>query len=301
MLHRDDETTFIAGDDTGRSMEMEHPGATQAMADDILSGLKGYVYRPYRATGVRLDPAVELGDPVYINGIYSIIASMYTDHMTGLSDISAPGGNEIDHEYPYKTPHDLELRRRVKLEQKYFGTKISRREGLVVEKTDGETVTAKVVLNADELSFYDAAGSRVLFFDPTSGTYKFMGMLNVSDNFVVDKNGNVTLNGTIKWGVGNEPNKKRYATTETGTWHSDFQAGDVYCCDWNYKTETWGPAYKFVAKDGTPGQDGSDATVPKYITDTVIAKGVIEAPQINANDFAIYPNNPSDTTGTFKI
>ena len=161
-----------------------------------------------------------------------------------------------------------------------------------------------MVLNAEKLAFYDGEGQEQLYFDPAAGCYKFRGMLNVNDNFVVDKLGNVTMKGSINmssgsitWG-GNIPNKKRYAASTGGPWHDTMQSGDIYCCDWDYQINDWGTPYQFVGKDGRPG---SDATVPKYITDTVIAKGVIEAPQINANNFGIYPPNSTTIGGSFNL
>lgn len=80
-----------------------------------------------------------------------------------------------------------------------------------------------------------------------------------------------------------------------------MQSGDIYCCDWNYTTNVWGAPYKKVGTDGTPGHDGSDATVPRYITDTIIGKGIIEAPQINANNFGIYPPDSTVEGGSFNL
>lgn len=197
----DDEHYYTAGDDTGREMVLECPWATQQIVDSCLNKIKGFVYRPFEATGVQLDPAAELGDGITINGHYSMIVQT-TEHFdaAGLCDVSAPGEQEVDHEYPYIDPRDRELKRRVKLGQKYQGVSITRKDGLVITETDGETDGAKVVLNSKELSFYDAGGGRVLYFDPASGTYKFLGELNVADNFIVDKMGNVTMKGSVTIG-----------------------------------------------------------------------------------------------------
>lgn len=304
----DDEHFYTAGDDSGRELECENPWATQQMVDNVYRQLKGFVYRPFEASGAVVDPAFELGDAVTIGGVYSFIgqAKQRFDVMGG-ADLSLPGEKEIDHEYPYESPQERELKRRVKLGQSYFGTRISRKEGLVIEKTDGESVSARAVFNAEELSFYDGAGEQALYFDPVSGTYSFRGVLNVNDKFVVDKLGNVKLagninmsEGAITWG-GNGPVKYQFATSISGPWHDAMAANDKYRRDSLDGGTTWGEPYQFVGTDGKNGVDGSNATVPKYITDTIISKGVIEAPEVHANDFAIYPNNPNDYTGTFKI
>lgn len=201
VLWYDDENAYIAGDDTGRTMDIHCPWATQQMADNILKQIGGYVYRPFTGTGAMLDPAAELGDAVTVNGVYSVLGSV-TTHFDSLcaSDISAPGEKEIDSEYPYVGPQGREMKRKVSLGTSYYGTKITRREGLVIEKTDGERVSAKAVFNADELSFYDGYNNRVLYFDPSTGTYKFTGTLNVNDKFIVNENGNVIIKeGSISW------------------------------------------------------------------------------------------------------
>lgn len=307
----DDEHYYTAGDDSGREISCENPWATQEMVNNVYRQLKGFVYRPFEASGVEIDPAFELGDAVTVGGIYSFIghATQHFDAMGG-TDISLPGEQEVDHEYPYVSPQERELKRRVKLGQKYQGVSIDRRNGLTIVETDGESEGAKVVLNSKELSFYDAGGGRVLYFDPASGTYKFLGEVNVNDKFVVDKVGNVTLagninmtDGVITWG-GNGPVKYQFAASLTGPWHETMAANDKYRRDSLDGGTTWGEGYQFVGtdgKDGADGHDGSDATVPKYITDTVIAKGVIEAPQINANDFSIYPQDSVAIGGSFNL
>lgn len=261
---------YTAGDDTGRTLECENPWATQQIVDNVYEQVKGYVYRPFEATGVEIDPAAELGDAVTIGGIYSVIGSMTQRFdALGLCDIAAKGGGEIEHEYPYKSPQERELKRRVKLGQKYQGVKIDRKDGLTItEMQEDGTAGAKAVFNSKELSFYDAASKRVMYFDPVSGTYKFTGELNVSDNFIVDKDGNVKMNGGINlkgpitWGD-NIPNKKRYAASTSGPWHDTMLSGDIYCCDWNYTAEKWGEPYKFKGQDGTNGRPGSDADVTR--------------------------------------
>lgn len=311
----DDDHYFTAGDDTGLALEYDMPWATQEMVDEGLKKIKGFVYRPFKATDVMIDPSAELGDGVTINGQYFMLAQMTTRFdAKGASDIGAPSTGEIEHEYPRLDPVERELKRRVKLGQKYQGVKIDRLDGLTITETDGDTDGAKAVLNSKELSFYDAGGGKVLFFDPAEGVYKFMGVLNVADKFIVDKLGNVKMAGginlagnlnfsgagSITWGE-NAPTKKQFSVGASGPWHEEMQSGDKWRQDWNYDTEIWGTPYQFKGEDGKDGKPGSDATVPKYITETVISKGVIEAPVINANVFGVYPSNPDDTNGAFVL
>lgn len=79
-------------------------------------------------------------------------------------------------------------------------------------------------------------------------------------------------------------------------WHDTRASDDIYRRE--YINGEWGDPYQFVGKNGT---NGSDASIPTYITQTVIGKGMIQAPQIYANDISLYPNNSTDYTGSFNI
>lgn len=281
-LWRDDETYFFAGDDTGRVMETEHRSATQGMADNILNGIKGFVYKPFEAKGCELDPAAELGDAVTICGIYTMIGSMRKNYKNGgLVDIGLPGGKEINHEYPYKSPQDRELKRRVKLGQKYQGVQIDRLNGLTITETDGEALGAKVVLNSKELTFYDVGGGKVLYFDPVSKTYKFMGELNVNNKFIVDKLGNVTsngsmvINGSLTMTGSSNWLMTRYSTNRNAPVPSGWT--EAWDAKWdNTSTQVWA-IYSYnggalwttpmlaQGKDGAQGPQGSQANIPSWV------------------------------------
>lgn len=91
-----------AGDETGRVLEAQCPWATQQIADDVLAKVLGGVYTPWEADSALLDPAVELGDLVGVDGAQGILASRETV-FNGLmtSNAGAPGDEEVEHEIPY--------------------------------------------------------------------------------------------------------------------------------------------------------------------------------------------------------
>lgn len=112
ILSRSNDTWFEAGDDSGDTMEVTNPWATQAMADSILAEVNGTAYLPYTATDALMDPAAEIGDGVTIGGVYSEIVSMDLDlGFAGCVGLSAPGVDEIEDEYPYKSAGDREAQR----------------------------------------------------------------------------------------------------------------------------------------------------------------------------------------------
>lgn len=179
----DDEREFVAGNDTGYVMVVECPYATQRVADDLLASLSGKTYYGYRADGAPLGLNAELGDGVTINSIYSMLAFQEVKFGGGhYSSISAPGDEEIDHEYPYLTPEQRALKRTVKLGQSYYGTTISRQYGVRVQTLDAEgNVIATGTFNSDGISFTTPGGSGI--------------SLGADGNF----HGNLVMDGSITW------------------------------------------------------------------------------------------------------
>lgn len=114
IVKRTDTEIYVAGDDTGRALTIECPWGTQRIADGLLLQIQGYAYQPFAATGALVSPAVELGDGVTVNGLES---RMYSQDIKfnpmGASDISAPDGEEIDHEYPYLPSQDRKSQREI--------------------------------------------------------------------------------------------------------------------------------------------------------------------------------------------
>lgn len=147
--------------------------------------------------------------------------------------------------------------------------------------------------------FLDASGTSMM----DNGKWK-SDVLDLGNIILDGDTGDITLtgninlsNGSITWG-NNSPVKYEFSTSPDGPWHPEMKPEDKYRHDSTDGGKTWGAAYQFR---GTDGADGGSASIPKYITNTIISEGVIEAPVINANDFGIYPNSPSDYTGSFTI
>lgn len=116
VINIDDDTAVSAGNDSGYTLQIECPWGTQAMAENILRSLAGKSYQPFQAKDAQLDPAVELGDTLSIGGVRGVLYQQNTKLTAGaLSQISAPGEQEIDHEYPYKSPTTRKFTRQVKM------------------------------------------------------------------------------------------------------------------------------------------------------------------------------------------
>lgn len=177
-----DEDAYQAGNDTGRELTCDCPWAVQATADGILAALIGSQYQPYSADGAIIDLALELGDIVTVGRTgETVTGPVWTINITAgaleQADISAPGEDEIDHEYPYESYVDRSLKRKVTLGQSYYGTTISRNKGLEIKRSDGKS---EVVMNSDLLAFkalIDGVMKDRIYFDPAKGDYVFDGAL----------------------------------------------------------------------------------------------------------------------------
>lgn len=112
LLDTNGDITGEAGNESGRVIEAVHPDGTNEMAASILSKITGMVYRPYDGQGAILDPSAELGDGVTVGDMYSVLASedIYMDTL-GAASIGAGGDDEIDDEYPYKSPMERQIER----------------------------------------------------------------------------------------------------------------------------------------------------------------------------------------------
>lgn len=268
ILMQDSETAYEAGDDSGYAITITCPYATQKMANDLLAKAKGFRYQGYEATQLVLPLSAELGDAVTVDGVYGMIANRKVSFTPGFtSDVNSPYEEEVDHEYQYEGTYKQELNNKVTLGKYYYGTKITRKDGLIIEKTDGEDVSAKVVLNADELSFY-AGSDKVLYFDPAAKTYKFTGTINVNDTFIVDEYGNLTLGGNIVFTGESSFTQVRYSLDKNASIPNDWT--EQWDDSWgNNSTEVWA-IYSYNAGStwtsprlvqGKTGAAGSDADV----------------------------------------
>lgn len=112
VILADNENAYLAGDESGRTVEVICPYATQQMADDLLIKLRGYKYRPVTAVDALINPAAEPGDSITIDGVYTILANMDTDYNSLMSSgVSAPGQEEIESEYQFQDKEkQLELK-----------------------------------------------------------------------------------------------------------------------------------------------------------------------------------------------
>lgn len=176
----DENNAYQSGNDTTYMFETDCDWGTQKIADDLLVKLSGKTYYGYTAAGAILPLNAELGDRVSIGeSTNSFIANMViTFGPAHMADISAPGENEIEHEYPYQSKMQRELKKKISQGTYYHGVAISRDKGLMVQKTDGENIVGEAVFNSDELSMravIDGKMKDCIYFDTQKGRYRLSG------------------------------------------------------------------------------------------------------------------------------
>lgn len=157
LLDENGDVVGVSGSDSGRTLTALQPDGTNAMAAAILAKVSGYKHIGYDGSEALLDPAVELGDAVTVDGLYvPLIAMDMTFDPMLAPNISAPDADEIDDEYPYKSPTQRQIERNMAKTRSLI-TKTSEEIMLKVEGIDGKYTEVKTTL--DGLTVTDQSGT----------------------------------------------------------------------------------------------------------------------------------------------
>ena len=157
LLNENGDVVGVSGSDTGRTLTALQPDGTDVMAAAILKKVSGYKHIGYDGRKALLDPAAELGDAVTVDGLYvPLIALDMTFDPLLAPDISAPDADEMDDEYPYKSPTQRQIERNMAKARSLI-TKTSEAIMLKVEGIDGKYTEVKTTL--DGLTVTDQSGT----------------------------------------------------------------------------------------------------------------------------------------------
>ena len=157
LLDENGDVVGVSGSDTGRTLTALQPDGTNAMAAAILAKVSGYKHIGYEGSEALIDPAVELGDAVTVDGLYVPLIALDTTFDPMLApNISAPDADEIDDEYPYKSPTQRQIERNMAKTRSLI-TKTSEEIMLKVEGIDGKYTEVKTTL--DGLTVTDQSGT----------------------------------------------------------------------------------------------------------------------------------------------
>lgn len=159
LLDENGDVVGVSGSDTGRTLTALQPDGTNAMAAAILAKVSGYKHIGYEGSEALLDPAVELGDAVTVDGLYvPLIALDMTFGPMLAPDISAPDADEIDDEYPYKSPTQRQIERNMAKTRSLI-TKTSEEIMLKVEGVDGRVTSLSTSIDGIEANISSLNGS----------------------------------------------------------------------------------------------------------------------------------------------
>ena len=162
------EIAYIAGDETGRTLEITNPWGNQAVANNILAKIEGWAYQPMESEGASVNPAFEVGDSVTVNNVFSgIYDSKVTFSRLYLADIAAPADKEINHEYQFESNEQRVFTRKINdavARMNFFADKI---EAKVDKVSDGTTFGWS--LDEDSWDVFNNSGT--LFSINASGAY----------------------------------------------------------------------------------------------------------------------------------
>lgn len=138
VLKVDNNNAYVSKSDTaGLTLEVDCAYGSKQMADDLLTQLQGYVYRPVQAEDALIDPAAELGDGVTIYGVYTILAQKDTLwDLLSAADIGAPGKAELESEFRF-TSSTAETFQYQLATTRSLISKNSESVQILVERTDG--------------------------------------------------------------------------------------------------------------------------------------------------------------------
>lgn len=230
LLDEDGDVVGVSGSDTGRTLTALNPDGTNAMAAAILKKVSGYKHIGYEGSSALLDPAVELGDAVTVDGLYVplIALDMTFDPMLA-PDISAPDADEIDDEYPYKSPTQRQIERNMAKARSLI-TKTSEEIMLKVEGLDGKYTEVKTTL--DGLTVTDASGTTKINGSSIKTDNLYVAAANITGTLTADQ----IQTGSIR--VGDLKDGANYATKTYVDNNAGLSASEVNSAIETYIDET---------------------------------------------------------------
>lgn len=185
LLNDTGDVVGVSGSDTGRTLTALQPDGTNAMAAAILAKVSGYKHVGYEGSKALLDPAAELGDAVTVDGHYVplIALDMSFDPLLA-PDISAPDADELDDEYPYKSPTQRQIERNMAKTRSLI-TKTSEEIMLKVEGIDGKYTEVKTTL--DGLTVTDASGTTKINGSSIKTDNLYVAAANITGKLTADQ------------------------------------------------------------------------------------------------------------------
>lgn len=155
-LYPDDNSQFTYGT-SGYEIKADCIYATQRICAYVQNVLSGVTYQPFSAGTAFINPALELGDSVRLNGHLSILAAArFKVGASMTADIEAPIETEINHEYPYQSRSKTE--RKLAAGQSRIEKTVDQIKLTVDGKVDEGDVQSAIDLSLNQLSISYTSG-----------------------------------------------------------------------------------------------------------------------------------------------
>ena len=197
MIYTEEGAYYESGATKLVTLNVSNSWATQAITDAAAAVIAGYTYTPMSVRSADLDPAIELGDHVTIDGVDCNILEWEWDNRF-YCNLEGPSQQEdATSEFGYTGTLTQALSKKVSLGASYYGTTISRSAGLRIAKSDG---SSEAVFNSDKLALRAKVGGVMtdkLYFDPATGKYMFDGALSATMIEALEAEFDITISNTI--------------------------------------------------------------------------------------------------------
>ena len=309
-----DDTAVLEGSDAS-VLEVYIPLCTstaeaRTFAQGILSALSGWQYQPYDAGNILTDPAMQLGDGITVQGVYSAVFKRLSHlGVQTTQDASAPCEEEVNHEFPWISGADRKEDRKYTDLQDDLDAELAVQAGLINAKVSkispaGQS-TFEWAMNDTSHTWY-ANGQQVMKVDKNglringevnatsgviggctiqNGVLK-VGTANVTSlqigtNFAVDASGNMTANNATITGtltVGGSPISATdlytgayQSASNYGSWTRGAGYGDDYNDATTYGSTSYPSYFKVAYLTVTSGISMSSAV---YTPQTATIAGV---------------------------
>lgn len=147
LLDENGDVVASAGDDTGKTLTALNPDGTAEMARAVLGKVKGYSHTGYEGSDALLNIAAEIGDAMTVAGHYvPLITQEINFSALCASGISSPDADELDDEYPYKSPTQRQIERNMAKTRSLI-TKTSDAINLRIDGVNGDVSSLRVSLD----------------------------------------------------------------------------------------------------------------------------------------------------------
>ena len=180
MVYTEEGAYLESGATTDHTLDVTNSWATQAICDAVAALIAGYTYTPCKAEKADLDPAIELGDTITIDGDSANIWTWAWDSRL-FCDIECPSKADNDQsEFGFVGTLTQALSKKVSLGAPYFGASISRSQGLKIARSDG---ASEALFNSEVFAMRaleEGVMKDKLYFDPITGEYIFDGKLSAT-------------------------------------------------------------------------------------------------------------------------